>query len=542
MNESIDEYEELFKNGSSFVNTFSNSSDVSSKKRKRQRGQNKNRKIVLKKEIDQLCSYISSGKQCKYGDDCKFIHSIEDYLSRKPNDIGELCSVFDAKGWCASGWRCRWLAGHVLKPSLDIKTWRLIVDDNKAEMHKGDDLNRISVEVRKQLSRKMYLTPKSSSYLAFLDEKMHLNNFDDHKSENTAIGMLKDIPVNTMEKKRVFNRKILAPLTTVGNIPFRRICHSFGADVTYSEMIVSLSLLQGSKSEWALPRAHISERSELGNGRRGLFGVQICGSKLWQSIRATEVLTNVCNEIDFIDLNCGCPIDLIYKQGAGSALLDSQTKMIKMLGGMTYVSNFVPITTKIRMGTKDNKPTAIKLIAKLRNELDLSAVVLHARSREQRYTKKANWEYIRQCASMINAVKEYDAYNEDRKENAETGNLSYMAFIGWEDWETAMASGVDAAMVARGALIKPDPMILALIPPDASSVNSFHSSTGMPLPSAPSCLLTPKIRAGAHARSASSKYPGPPPCLAGPQRTRDTPSQRKLQRLGQNKVTAPLSL
>lgn len=309
----------------------------------------------------------------------------------------------------------------------------------------------------------MYLTPRSDSYLSFLDKNVDLNCFNDKGSEDFESKIERDFPIEIMEKKKICwnNRKILAPLTTVGNVPFRRICHSFGADVTFSEMIVSLPLLQGSKSEWALPRAHISERSDLGNGRKGIFGVQICGSSVWQSIKATEVLADICNEIDFIDLNCGCPIDLIYKQGAGSALLDSHTKMIKMLRGMTYVSNSIPITTKIRMGTKDNKPNAIKLITRLKNELNLSAVVLHGRSRQQRYTKKANWEYIRECASMINAMREYDAYNENCKENAEIGYSYPMAFIGngdiysWEDWEAAMMSGIDTAMIARGALIKP---------------------------------------------------------------------------------------
>ncbi|KAG5438563.1 hypothetical protein PCANB_002667 [Pneumocystis canis] len=432
------------------------------KKYKKQRGQNKNRKIIFEKEMMQLCPRISLNKECEHGDTCIFIHSIENYLNQKPKDIGDNCYVFNVRGWCPSGWKCRWLNGHVLKPTTDIKTWSLIVDDKKLEMHKNDYLNQVSVDVRKSLSRKMYTTPKSDNYLSFLDKNDHLKHYNDNEAGDMTAFKVKDIPFWNMEKRKINwkNLKILAPLTTVGNIPFRRICRSFGADVTYSEMIVSLSLLHGSKSEWALPRAHISERFESGYGRKGLFGVQISGSKLWQTIKATEVLTNVCNEIDFIDLNCGCPIDLVYKQGAGSALLDSQTKMIKMLKGMTCVSNSIPITAKIRMGTKDNKPIAIKLIAKLRSELNLSAVVLHGRSRQQRYTKKADWEYIRQCASMINAVREYDAYNEDCK-NAERRDSCSMAFIGngdiysWEDWEAAMISGVDTAVVARGALIKP---------------------------------------------------------------------------------------
>lgn len=99
-------------------------------KRKRKRGQNKNRKIVLEKEAIQLCPRISVGNQCEYDHSCKFIHSIEDYLSQKPHDIGDVCYVFNTRGRCNSGWKCRWLSGHVLKPTSDVKTWSLVVDHN----------------------------------------------------------------------------------------------------------------------------------------------------------------------------------------------------------------------------------------------------------------------------------------------------------------------------------------------------------------------------------------------------------------------------
>lgn len=61
---------------------------------------------------------------------CKFIHSIEDYLNQKPQDIGDICSVFNYRGWCRSGWKCRWLSGHLIKPTSDVKTWSLIADHN----------------------------------------------------------------------------------------------------------------------------------------------------------------------------------------------------------------------------------------------------------------------------------------------------------------------------------------------------------------------------------------------------------------------------
>jgi tRNA-dihydrouridine synthase 3 len=107
----------------------------------------------------------------------------------------------------------------------------------------------------------------------------------------------------------------LAPLTTVGNLPFRRLASSLGADITCSEMALSHSLLSASKEEWSLVRRHPSEKT---------FGVQIAGGKPGLLARAAEVLAQEIgsgnpNGIDFVDLNCGCPIDIVFQTGAGSA-------------------------------------------------------------------------------------------------------------------------------------------------------------------------------------------------------------------------------
>merc|ERR1712059_27480 len=106
------------------------------------------------------------------------------------------------------------------------------------------------------------------------------------------------VKLRPSEKKKLDweGKTYLAPLTTVGNLPFRRLCKGLGADITCGEMALGLPLLQGQAAEWALMRKHHSE---------DFFGVQVCGCSPPQMARVAQLLEQQI-DCDFVDINMGC--------------------------------------------------------------------------------------------------------------------------------------------------------------------------------------------------------------------------------------------
>jgi len=487
-------------------------------KKEKSRGQNTSRNFGSSRDEIGLCQSRASSpefspKECRFGTDCKFEHDLRKYLKEWKRDdlstFGGVCPVWNLKGRCDVGWKCRFVRSH----SKEVKTedGRLelvLVGEARDRLERGDGnssedamLNVIGTQAKSDLMKRRVKAPKADKYNIWLEKSTLQNqdrddgdidmaNLEASRQENRA--RYTEPPLLPSEKRRIYfgpETSVLAPLTTQGNLPFRRLCLGFGAQITYSEMAMSVPLLQGQKSEWALMRAHESEATPpvydgnktsvvagYDNSKDSRFGAQIAASKPWQALKATEILTQFCPQLRVIDLNCGCPIDLVYRAGAGSGLLDRPSKLESIVRGMNTVSGEVPITVKIRMGTKDNRPIAEKLVNRLvyggeaAHEQDLgpcgvAAITLHGRSRQQRYTKNADWGYISDCAALI---QRYNAQGDERADTVReadarsqpTGGKVY--FIGngdcysHVDYENHLVkANVDSVMLARGALIKP---------------------------------------------------------------------------------------
>ncbi|CAE6509805.1 unnamed protein product [Rhizoctonia solani] len=469
---------------------------LAKEKRKEQKGANKARKFARVQDEVALCHGASRGEGCIDGEGCRFSHDIPHYLSTKAVDLtfppkdslsttepfvtlpereplsetqtginkASACPNFACSGKCQSGFKCRYLGSHVeLQESETGNTFKLIKDEEKYEKTKNgvQEHNFPSSGLQKILRTHKYPFPISDAYITELsrltnEDKSGLpieppleaprtaNEVDPEAQKDTP-----DVPIRASEKKRLRwqGMSYLAPLTTVGNLPFRRLCASFGAQITCSEMALSQSLLQGANSEWSLVRRHPSEN---------IFGVQIAGSKVPQLVRTAEVLANEFGpksgrdraQIDFVDVNCGCPIDLVFKTGAGSALLDNHNKLGRILIGMSRALGEVPLTIKVRTGIKDGRNTSHKLMPRLAR-WGVNGFTIHGRTRQQRYSKVADWDYIKECVEALRASTEDD-------------DLPTIPIFGGGDvysaeqyWTNVEQTGVDGIMVGRGALIKP---------------------------------------------------------------------------------------
>lgn len=192
--------------------------------------------------------------------------------------------------------------------------------------------------------------------------------------------------INNLE----FNNPVfLAPMAGITDIAYRGICKEMGCGLVYTEMVSAKGLYYNSKNTGALMEVSDEEKP---------VAMQIFGSDPKIMAYATEFI-NGLDDICLVDVNMGCPVNKIVKNGDGSALLKNPKLAAEIVREMKKVST-KPVTVKFRIGFDSNSINAVEF-GKYLEDAGVDAITIHGRTREQMYTGTANWDIIRQVKESV---------------------------------------------------------------------------------------------------------------------------------------------
>ena len=182
-------------------------------------------------------------------------------------------------------------------------------------------------------------------------------------------------------------KAILAPMSGITDIAFRELARKYSSSLTYTEFIHSRAILNNNKKTSEMLKISKQEKPS---------AVQIFGNSENNILQAAKLLES---RFDIIDINCSCPAYKITKTGAGSDLLKYPDKIQSLIKKLVS-SIDKPVTIKIRSGINEKNINALK-IAKLAEKAGISSITLHARTQEQGYSGKADWELIKKLKESI---------------------------------------------------------------------------------------------------------------------------------------------
>jgi len=185
------------------------------------------------------------------------------------------------------------------------------------------------------------------------------------------------------------NNLVVAPMAGVTDRPFRQLCKRMGAGMAVSEMVASNSLLWGSEK---------TRRRANHEGEVAPISVQIAGADPAMMARAAQY--NVDQGAQIIDINMGCPAKKICNVMAGSALLQDEP-LVKRIVEAVVRAVQVPVTLKIRTGWDRNHRNAVR-VAKLAEDSGIQALAVHGRTRACGYSGEAEYETIAAVKSAVN--------------------------------------------------------------------------------------------------------------------------------------------
>ena len=183
-----------------------------------------------------------------------------------------------------------------------------------------------------------------------------------------------------------------APLAGCSDYPFRQMSARYRPGLMYCEMVKMDALVRYDQGTFHILDFHPDMHP---------IGGQICGSKPAIAGKAARIIQDL--GFDVVDLNCGCPVDKVTKDGSGSGMLKTPELIGDVIANMVAAVD-IPVTVKIRAGWDEESVNAVE-ITRIAEQAGAQAICIHGRTRKQAYKGPANWDHIKACREAATTIK-----------------------------------------------------------------------------------------------------------------------------------------